>query len=192
MDLEKLKKLSELKKKGVLSQKEFEIEKAKLLGTEKEEPVYHKHQQNRSVNQENGVNFALGEFWKNYVGWGRACRSEFWFAVLFYGIIPYFVMSIFALILSAIFDEDLVFGVFYLTYALFSIVTAIPWFCLTVRRLHDSNKSAWNLCWILLPIAGPIILLVFLCQIGDLQDNRFGKTCIPNNVTKISPRAGFC
>lgn len=45
-----------------------------------------------------------------------------------------------------------------------SIVLILPTISLTVRRLHDTDRGAIYLLWLLLPIAGLVILLVFLAE----------------------------
>lgn len=174
MDLEKLEKLAELKNKGVLTEKEFETEKSKLLGTNQDKPVYKESKQEQTKIKPGTANFALREFWVNYTGWGRACLSEFWWAYLFYSFIPLCVFLFFVAAFSLVFDARIVSSVFGFSWMVFGIATIVPWFCLIVRRLHDSNKSAWNLFWLFLPIAGPIILFIFLCQPSDLKSNCFG------------------
>ena len=127
------------------------------------------------------VKFALVNYWKDYVGWGRARRSEYWWVVLFYGFLFSIVMSITTLILGYIFG--FLFGRAGINFvaALDWLVswgwwgaTLVPGFCLAARRLHDTNRSAWNLCWAILPIVGWILLIVFMCQEGDAKSNRFG------------------
>lgn len=76
------------------------------------------------------MNECLLNFWTDCVGFGRATRSEYWWCVLFYG-------GIIASILS--FSSRLLW--FWL------LVTIVPFTCLTVRRLHDTNHSAWNILW---------------------------------------------
>jgi uncharacterized membrane protein YhaH (DUF805 family) len=42
------------------------------------------------------------------------------------------------------------------------------------RRLHDTNRSGWWILIGLIPIVGPIILLVFYATEGDAGDNQYG------------------
>ncbi|MDQ1058507.1 uncharacterized membrane protein YhaH (DUF805 family) [Arthrobacter globiformis] len=44
---------------------------------------------------------------------------------------------------------------------IWALATIVPSLTLTVRRLHDSNKSGWMILLGLIPCAGPIFLLVF-------------------------------
>ena len=99
---------------------------------------------------------ALSEFWINYIGWGRATRSEYWFAYLFYGILAAWVAMFLGL-------GDL-----------WALATIVPFFCVGARRLHDTGRSNWNICWSFLPIVGWIILLVYLCQKGSTTANKYG------------------
>ncbi|MBR6685309.1 MAG: DUF805 domain-containing protein [Alphaproteobacteria bacterium] len=104
----------------------------------------------------NTLSDALTEYWVNYVGWGRATRAEYWWVFLFYNILA----------MSVMIGLGLDF--------LWQLACIVPSFCLTARRLHDTGRSNWNICWGLLPIVGWIILLVFLCQKGSTTANKFG------------------
>ncbi|WP_256872527.1 DUF805 domain-containing protein, partial [Enterobacter cloacae] len=41
-------------------------------------------------------------------------------------------------------------------------------------RLHDTDRSAWWLLLLLIPIIGWLIILIFNCQSGTPGENRFG------------------
>lgn len=47
-------------------------------------------------------------------------------------------------------------------------------FSVTVRRLHDTDRSAWWLLLSLIPLIGGLILLFFLVKKGSEGENRFG------------------
>ena len=47
---------------------------------------------------------------------------------------------------------------------LWSIVVLLPTLAVSVRRLRDAGRSWAELFWILLPIAGLIILIVRFCE----------------------------
>ena len=51
--------------------------------------------------------------------------------------------------------------------ALFSLATLIPWASVSVRRLHDTNRSGWWLLIWFLPVVGLIILAFLLVQEGE-------------------------
>jgi uncharacterized membrane protein YhaH (DUF805 family) len=50
----------------------------------------------------------------------------------------------------------------------------IPSLAVTVRRLHDQDKSGWLVLLPLIPLVGGIILLVFMLLEGTQGPNRFG------------------
>ena len=77
---------------------------------------------------------------------GRATRSEFWFFVLFY------YTTIFLLTFSLFFLEMNKI-LMWIMYA-FSLGSLLPYLGVAIRRLHDSNKSAW---YVLLPIVPSIV-----------------------------------
>ena len=109
----------------------------------------------------NDLGSCLKEFWLSYINVdGRATRSEYWWSYLFYGIIGTLLFSMFSL-------EGLWF-----------LITIVPFITLTIRRLHDSNRSAWNLLWVFLPIVGSIILLVMMIMEGTRGSNQYGKARI--------------
>ena len=108
---------------------------------------------------DNTLECALREYWVNYIGWGRATRAEYWWAILFYGVLVSGALNI----LSPNFLAPL-----------WGLVTIVPGVCLAARRLHDTGRSYWNVCWGFLPIIGWIILLVFFCQKGSTSKNKFG------------------
>ena len=51
---------------------------------------------------------------------------------------------------------------------------------MTVRRLHDVGKSGVNLLFYFLPIAGPIILIIFLATDSEPRENKWGPN--PKNI----------
>ena len=57
---------------------------------------------------------------------------------------------------------------------IFYLLTIIPYFAVTVRRLHDTNRVGWWVLIVLIPLVGVIWMLVLLCLKGDEGENRFG------------------
>ncbi len=99
---------------------------------------------------------------------GRASRSEYWWFGLFIIVI--------SLLLVGLVDWPL-FGNIEMSPSsnLWSIITLLPSICVSVRRLHDIDKSGWWLLLMFLPVIGWIVLIVFACIKGTDGDNRFGK-----------------
>ena len=102
----------------------------------------------------------------------RASRSEFWLFTLF--------ITIISVILSVV--DPLIAGESYLEYdevfaplsSIFQIAIIIPAISVSLRRLHDINKSGrWLL--IELTIIGILFpILYWCCKKGDEGENRFG------------------
>jgi len=60
--------------------------------------------------------------------------------------------------------------------AVFVLYVALipPTIAVTVRRLHDRNRSGWNYWWVLMPFFGALVVLIWCCQRGMEGSNRFG------------------
>lgn len=98
---------------------------------------------------------------------GRARRPEFWFFALF---------NILASVAANIVDS-VVFGLgggFSPLSTLFSLAVLVPALAVGARRLHDTDRSGWWQLIALVPLVGAIVLIVFLCQRGTAERNRFG------------------
>ena len=116
--------------------------------------------------------FILGlKNWNKFKG--RANRSEFWYFTLFYFIfltITYFIDVSF---LGWDPMDPTSIGVLSPAYYL---VTLIPSFSVTIRRLHDINKSGWNLLWMLIPLLGAAYIIILNILKGPDYDNKYGAT----------------
>ncbi|WP_313808943.1 DUF805 domain-containing protein [Sphingobium sp.] len=57
---------------------------------------------------------------------------------------------------------------------LFALAMLIPNIAVSVRRLHDGDRSGWWLLIVFFPIIGSIVLLIFFIMGGTRGPNRFG------------------
>jgi len=57
---------------------------------------------------------------------------------------------------------------------IYTLAILIPGIAVSVRRLHDTDRSGWWLLIGLIPLIGAIVLLVFMVQDGKLGQNKFG------------------
>ena len=55
-----------------------------------------------------------------------------------------------------------------------NLVLLIPSFSVTIRRLHDINKSGWNLLWMLIPLLGSIYIIILNILKSTDGDNKYG------------------
>ena len=101
---------------------------------------------------------------KNYFNFrDRASRSEYWwFSLAYYSTILFvsFLQST-SSSLSVLFS-------------LIFFISIIPSISVTVRRLHDLNKSGFYLLITFIPILGGLILLIMTVEKGTLGDNDYG------------------
>ena len=105
---------------------------------------------------------------------GRATRSEYWYFVLIYSITYTILMGIDLAIGTfnqELMDKGSFLGFLSTTY---SLILFLPSLAVTVRRLHDINKSGWWVLFILVPIIGFILLVVYLCT-NSKVDNKLIK-----------------
>lgn len=137
------------------------------------------------MNFKNAIKTCLKDKYANFSG--RASRSEFWFFYLF-------LLIGYGIAISTIFISIKLFiGII----SLFVIAMIIPSIAVTVRRLHDINKSGWfiilplpfdimervleksseglSLVFLVVSLGLYIYLLVLYCTDGNKKNNRFGK-----------------
>ena len=62
---------------------------------------------------------------------------------------------------------------------IYLLATMLPTLAVTVRRLHDTDRSGWWIFIGLVPYVGIFILLVLLGLEGTKGNNRFGTDPIP-------------
>ena len=93
---------------------------------------------------------------------GRARRSEYWWFALFN-----LGLSMVAAVLDAVLGAPL-------TQWIVALGLLVPSLAVAVRRLHDIGRSGWWLLITLVPLAGAVILIVFLCTDGERGANRWG------------------
>lgn len=108
---------------------------------------------------------------KNYVNFaGRARRREYWM---------FFLISL--LIQLALLIMDNVTGTFNaqtgwgLLSGLYSLAVLLPGIAVSVRRLHDRDRSGWWLLLAFIPLIGAIVLIVWFAMEGNRSSNRFGE-----------------
>lgn len=80
---------------------------------------------------------------------GCASRSEFWWWVLF---------TIVATVALGVISDKLSIA--------FTLATLLPYFAVTARRLHDTDRSGWLQLVGFIPIIGWIFLIVWCAQEG--------------------------
>ena len=117
---------------------------------------------------------AVSHVFSNYGNFGgRASRSEFWYFYLFNFLVVNVSRGGFELSpMSKSVTMTIIVGIAMIIYGL---ATIIPGTAVTIRRMHDSGHSGWNLLWLLLPIIGYIWCLILLLKGSDPEENEYGE-----------------
>lgn len=101
---------------------------------------------------------------------GRARRKEYWFFQLFV-LLVVMVLSLADRMLGVL-DEESGIG---LLSGLFSLAMFIPSLAVSIRRLHDTDRTGWWALLYFVPLLGFLVLLVFFLQDGTRGTNRYGE-----------------
>jgi uncharacterized membrane protein YhaH (DUF805 family) len=107
---------------------------------------------------------------------GRARRQEYWMYAL-WNTILFLIVEIVASFLPQTAGTVLI--------VLYFLAVLSPSLAVLVRRLHDTNKSAWWLLIGLIPFAGAIVLIVFAILNGQPGTNQYGPN--PKEVAGAMP-----
>ncbi|MCP5128633.1 MAG: DUF805 domain-containing protein [Pseudomonadales bacterium] len=106
---------------------------------------------------------------------GRATRSEYWWWILA-SVILFTVLGLIdgglvaPMLGAAAFDPDAGQPLSLIV----SLALLLPNLAVSVRRLHDTDRSGWWLLLSFIPIFGTLALLYFMVLRGTEGSNRFG------------------
>jgi len=100
---------------------------------------------------------------------GRARRKEYWFFYLFY--IIFIIVLVLIDGVTGTLDEGTGIGVLS---GIFILAMIIPGIAVTIRRLHDTDRSGWWILISLIPFIGGIWLLVLMVLDGTPGQNQYG------------------
>lgn len=93
---------------------------------------------------------------------GRATRTAYWMYILFY----------FLIYIGLAMVEGMLFGLPILS-GIFALIMLIPSLAYGARRLHDMGRSGWWQLLLLIPLIGPIVVLIFTV-LPSQGDNEYG------------------
>jgi uncharacterized membrane protein YhaH (DUF805 family) len=117
---------------------------------------------------------AISSGFRNYVNFsGRAIRSEYWYWTLFVTVL----VGVLGVIDQRL-NPGVGLGAFSIVNMLVSLALILPGVAVSVRRLHDIDRTGW---WILLgfTVIGALVLIYWACQRGTPGPNRFGPDPMP-------------
>ena len=103
---------------------------------------------------------------------GRATRSEYWYWTLFVILVSVVTFIIDISLLGSSIDDE-----FTPLNSIWSLAVLIPGITVTIRRLHDVNRSGW---WILIifTVIGIIPYFYWLVKGSDANENSFGTSSL--------------
>ncbi|WP_116215061.1 DUF805 domain-containing protein [Streptomyces olivoreticuli] len=96
---------------------------------------------------------------------GRARRQEYWMFTL--------ISTVISIVLAI---ADTVLGTGEIIEAVYTLALLLPMIAVTVRRLHDTDRSGWWFLIGLVPIVGWIVMLVFMCLDSTPGHNNYGSS----------------
>lgn len=105
---------------------------------------------------------------------GRASRREYW---MFTGI-SLLIAIVLGIVDAMVFGETPILGILY------TLAILVPSLAVSVRRLHDTNRSGWWLFIIVIPIIGVIVLFVFALQASQNEGSRYGAVTEPTRTAE--------
>ncbi len=109
------------------------------------------------------MNYYIEVLKKYTVFVGRARRKEYWMFFLFNILI-----SIAISIVEAVLNTGSILG------GIYGLAILLPAIGVSIRRLHDTNRSGWWLLISLVPLVGTIVLIVFLATDSQPGVNQYG------------------
>ena len=101
---------------------------------------------------------------------GRASRSEFWYFFIFI-----FAVSTFFTFIDFIISENTYSNKVFFFTGLSGLLFFFPFVTVSIRRLHDLDKSGSLMVLWVVPLIGPLLLLVLFLLNGNKGPNRFGE-----------------
>lgn len=103
---------------------------------------------------------------------GRARRKEFWMYVLFY-LIGSIIVGIIDRILGLDFENGGFRSGGWLS-SIYGLALLVPTIAVSVRRMHDKDRSGWWVLIWLIPCVGWIWFIIWQAQEGTIGDNQYG------------------
>ncbi|MBN9145709.1 MAG: hypothetical protein ABT10_10925 [Novosphingobium sp. SCN 63-17] len=110
---------------------------------------------------------------------GRSQRREFWLYFIALWVVNGAIMALFGAPVSYTNGMNFYWGTQtsltgQFLVGLIALFTLIPSYTVSIRRLHDIDRSGWWLLVWLVPFVGWFVLLIFFCLDGTYGRNRYG------------------
>lgn len=135
-----------------------------------------------------GIGYWLLRPWRHAFDFsGRSPRREYWLFVL-----QTYVLILLAVLVAGLSAEpgaapNAVSSAFMIVAGIVLVGGIIPHLAVSVRRLHDQDKSGIALLLGLIPLIGGFIILFFMVTEGDEGENIYGPNPLdPHGMSEIS------
>lgn len=109
---------------------------------------------------------------------GRARRKEFWLFWLFLIGIEIVFSILIGVAGGSMADYSAMSGPamgLFVIYGLVMLALLIPSLAVSIRRLHDTNRTAWWILLALIPFLGALVLIIFYLLDGTPGPNKYGE-----------------
>lgn len=126
------------------------------------------------------MNYYL-DVWRKYaVFQGRARGREFWYFALINFIVTCILEIVGTMLSGGNQYSSLTNG---LT-GIYTLAILLPAIGVTIRRLHDTDRSGWFILLAFVPVVGQLVLLVLCALPGTIGSNKYGLD--PTDVAGIA------
>ena len=117
------------------------------------------------------MNYYFAAFKKYAVFNGRATRSEYWYFTLF-NILTVWGFGLIDQLMGT-FNFDAGYGPLS---AIYTLTMILPGLGVSIRRLHDTNRSGWWFMITIIPVFGLLVFLYFALLESDPNPNQYGES----------------
>lgn len=122
-----------------------------------------------------GFGDAVRTCWKKYGDFdGRAVRSEFWWWVLFMGLVQFAAAIVLTIVLIIFQNVGFLQWLSVLIFMVIVLAFILPSIAVSVRRLHDRDLSGWYYLLGFVPFGG-LVLFIFYVLPGTPGPNRYDR-----------------
>ncbi|MBJ7554088.1 DUF805 domain-containing protein [Marinomonas spartinae] len=125
----------------------------------------------------------LVAFKKYAVFSGRSSRKEFWYFVMG-NMMVNLLLSLLFFVQSFLSKSLITLDQLMIVVLVFNFLILSPTIGVSIRRLHDINRSGWFIFLNVIPVFGTLLLIFLLSLEGSIGDNRFGED--PSWITSRS------
>ncbi len=108
---------------------------------------------------------------KNWRRWdGRSRRRDYWMFTL----VNFIITSLLSALIPLLSGNKTLFLTAIFLFGIYSLLIIVPSVAVTIRRLHDTNRSGYYFFVQFIPLIGTIWFLILMATVGDYGPNKYG------------------